>query len=211
MTTKLDAIARQKSTFVANFEKLEEQGPKLTVLLTNVRLSSGELKAAHGWFPHSDSFGQLDLAQGDVIQFDAFTEPAHRGERARQLTDPTNLKKLPFDLWRGHRTDGTPEISPSEGVNRSELERLTNRERQVLEQLMNGSSNDQIVQRLGLSDKTVRNYVSAVYSKLGVSSRAEAVVWTRIRELTPPAQSPHPTNPHNDLRESHSAPTSLKK
>lgn len=35
MTNKLDAIARQKSTFVANFEKLEGQGPKLTVLLTN--------------------------------------------------------------------------------------------------------------------------------------------------------------------------------
>ncbi|MCZ7566623.1 MAG: LuxR C-terminal-related transcriptional regulator [Burkholderiales bacterium] len=53
------------------------------------------------------------------------------------------------------------------------------RERQVLELLARGLANDEIAVRLGISAKTVRNQVSAVFDKLGVSSRAQAIVRAR--------------------------------
>jgi DNA-binding NarL/FixJ family response regulator len=56
---------------------------------------------------------------------------------------------------------------------------LTDREREVLVQLAAGSSNGEIAARLFLSDKTVRNVVSAIFGKLEVSSRAEAVARAR--------------------------------
>ena len=52
---------------------------------------------------------------------------------------------------------------------------LTAREREVLEQIANGASNADIARRLGLSAKTVRNYVSAILTKLQVADRAQAV------------------------------------
>ena len=62
-----------------------------------------------------------------------------------------------------------------------EIQDLTRRERQVLGALAQGLNNDQIAESLGISKNTVRNYVANVYGKLGVSSRAEAVVWARER------------------------------
>lgn len=53
---------------------------------------------------------------------------------------------------------------------------LTARERAVLALLCAGRSNAQIGWELGVAEKTVRNHVSGVYRKLGVRSRAEAIV-----------------------------------
>ncbi|ADI13788.1 PAS domain S-box protein [Truepera radiovictrix] len=66
-------------------------------------------------------------------------------------------------------------------LERSALVTLSKRERQVLERLARGKSNEAIAAELGLATQTVRNYISAVYDKLGVRSRAEAVVWARER------------------------------
>ena len=63
------------------------------------------------------------------------------------------------------------------------LELLSNRERQVLEHLASGKNNDAIARDLGLSTQTVRNYISTIYDKISVCSRAEAVVWARERGL----------------------------
>ena len=68
-------------------------------------------------------------------------------------------------------------------VRQSRLEGLSTRERQVLEQLAGGKNNDAIARELGLSIQTVRNYVSTIYDKIGVNSRAEAIVWARERGL----------------------------
>jgi DNA-binding CsgD family transcriptional regulator len=50
---------------------------------------------------------------------------------------------------------------------------LTGREPEVLELVARGLTNDVIAQRLFLSSKTIRNYVSAIFTKLDVNSRAE--------------------------------------
>ncbi len=56
---------------------------------------------------------------------------------------------------------------------------LSDREREVLGLLAAGLGNGEIAGRLYLSDKTVRNVVSAIFGKLQVSSRAEAVARAR--------------------------------
>ena len=53
---------------------------------------------------------------------------------------------------------------------------LSPREAEILELLALGLSNADISQRLFLSEGTVRNYMSALFSKLGVSDRTQAVV-----------------------------------
>lgn len=56
---------------------------------------------------------------------------------------------------------------------------LTRREREVLEYVAHGLDNVAIAKRLGLSEKTVRNNVTAIFDKLGVSNRAQAVARAR--------------------------------
>lgn len=55
-----------------------------------------------------------------------------------------------------------------------DLEVLTGRERQVLAGIGDGLSNPQLAARLGIGESTVKTHVSAVLSKLGVSTRLQA-------------------------------------
>jgi len=59
------------------------------------------------------------------------------------------------------------------------LDELTAREREVLEVVAQGLDNSGIAARLKISDKTARNHVSTIFSKLGVTSRAQAVALAR--------------------------------
>src|SRR5262249_40424536 len=59
--------------------------------------------------------------------------------------------------------------------------KLTAREREVLALLTEGLGDADIAERLSLSEKTVRNHVSNVFDKLGVWSRAQAIVFARDR------------------------------
>ncbi|MET8042614.1 response regulator transcription factor [Micromonospora sp. NPDC005215] len=56
---------------------------------------------------------------------------------------------------------------------------LTNRELQILRLLARGYENRRIARELVIADKTVRNYVSALFTKLRVSTRGEAMVRAR--------------------------------
>jgi DNA-binding NarL/FixJ family response regulator len=56
---------------------------------------------------------------------------------------------------------------------------LTAREREVLELIARGESNTVIARQLTLSEKTVRNHVSSILTKLQVADRAHAIVKAR--------------------------------
>jgi len=58
---------------------------------------------------------------------------------------------------------------------------LSPREREVLDLMTKGLGNAEIAARLSISDKTVRNHVSNVFDKLGVWTRAQAIVFARDR------------------------------
>lgn len=56
---------------------------------------------------------------------------------------------------------------------------LTEREHEILELIAEGRANADIARRLGLTEKTVRNYVSTILDKLAVRGRSEAIVRAR--------------------------------
>ncbi len=58
---------------------------------------------------------------------------------------------------------------------------LTGRERTIIKHMLRGLSNKAIASEIHVGEQTVRNYVSAIYSKLGASDRQEAV--RKAREL----------------------------
>ena len=58
-----------------------------------------------------------------------------------------------------------------------ELERLTEQELKILELIGQGLTNRQIAERIFLAEKTVKNYVSSMFSKLGLTSRTQAAIF----------------------------------
>lgn len=61
--------------------------------------------------------------------------------------------------------------------------RLTDREREVLDLMAHGLTNAVIASRLHVADKTLRNYISNIFSKLGVEDRGAAIVTAREQGL----------------------------
>jgi len=57
------------------------------------------------------------------------------------------------------------------------LEGLTNQERRILELIGEGLTNRQIGERMYLAEKTVKNYVSGLFQKLGMERRAQAAAY----------------------------------
>jgi len=82
--------------------------------------------------------------------------------------DATIARRI-TDFYTGAHHDRAATVFPE----------LTDRERQVLEFVAAGSGNHDIARRLKLSEKTVRNHVSAILYKLQVSDRAAAVAKAR--------------------------------
>jgi len=57
------------------------------------------------------------------------------------------------------------------------LSELTDQERRILELIGEGLTNRQIGERMYLAEKTVKNYVSALFAKLGMERRTQAAAY----------------------------------
>jgi two-component system response regulator DevR len=91
-------------------------------------------------------------------------DAVRRVGRGESLIDPSMTKRV-FDRLR-------------DGPTRDErLERLSDQERRVLDLVAEGLTNRQIADRLYLAEKTVKNYVSSMLSKLGMDRRSEAAAY----------------------------------
>jgi two-component system, NarL family, response regulator DevR len=89
--------------------------------------------------------------------------------QGRSLLDPDVTGKVLERVRRG-REQEDPAIAS-----------LTDQERKVLEQLAEGKTNREIGTALFLSEKTVKNYVSRILDKLGLSRRAQAAAYMAER------------------------------
>ena len=68
---------------------------------------------------------------------------------------------------------------PAEPVSESKLDALTVREREILDCIARGMINADIAKTMGISEKTVRNHITAIFSKLAVEHRSQAIVLAR--------------------------------
>ena len=73
--------------------------------------------------------------------------------------------------------------SPGRAPAQEEVDRLSNRESEVLALAARGLSNKMIARELSLSDRTVQVHLSNIFGKLGVASRTEAVITALRRGL----------------------------
>ncbi|MGZ4185424.1 MAG: response regulator [Solirubrobacteraceae bacterium] len=96
---------------------------------------------------------------------------AHAGEA---IIDPTAAARLVHAI----ADDARPRVE--------EPERLTRRERDVLELIARGRSNKRIALELGISEKTVKTHVGHLLAKLGVSDRTQAALMAVEEGLVSP-------------------------
>ncbi len=71
---------------------------------------------------------------------------------------------------------------------RADLADLSRREQEVLGLLCQGLNAEEMAGRLSLSRNTVRNHLAALYQKIGVHGRSEAIIWAHERGFTGPTE-----------------------
>jgi DNA-binding NarL/FixJ family response regulator len=65
----------------------------------------------------------------------------------------------------------------------ADLDKLTERERDVLSLICEGRDDGEMSKLLMLSQNTVRNHIAALYRKIGVNRRAAAIIWAQERGM----------------------------
>lgn len=101
------------------------------------------------------------------VDRDALTSALRTVAKGGSLLDPTVTGQLLARIREGGLTGGDPR-----------LRGLSSRQRELLALLGRGLTNKEIAAELFLSEKTVRNYVSELLAKLGMSNRTEAAVFS---------------------------------
>jgi DNA-binding NarL/FixJ family response regulator len=64
-------------------------------------------------------------------------------------------------------------------------EEMSEREREVLGLVASGLANKLIARKLGISEKTVKGHLTAIFHRLGVSDRTQAALWAQRHGLGP--------------------------
>ena len=106
------------------------------------------------------------------IRGTALVDGIHQVARGRSLLDPAVTTRVLARL-RG-------DVTPGVGERGSDL---TAQERKVLNLVAEGLTNRQIGERVHLAEKTVKNYVSNILMKLGLSRRAEVAAFMAKRRV----------------------------
>jgi DNA-binding NarL/FixJ family response regulator len=144
------------------FAKVRRRWPKMKLVVLSGSTARADILAslqagAHGYFVKTASMDNLANRLGEVME----------GE----IRVPTSLADLDDE-------DALPVTSaraPNDAsANREQLERLTARQREVLEYLVEGLANREIAKRLQRSEGMAKAHVAAVISALGARSRAHA-------------------------------------
>jgi two-component system, NarL family, response regulator DevR len=98
------------------------------------------------------------------IKGNDLVDAVQRVAAGQSLLDPAVTAKVLERLRAGPETD-------------ERLARLTEQERRILDLIAEGLTNRQIAERVHLAEKTVKNYVSNLLSKLGMERRTQAAVY----------------------------------
>jgi DNA-binding NarL/FixJ family response regulator len=92
-------------------------------------------------------------------------------------------------LWFDPRALAAPQGESARPPEHASAAALTDREREVVALVAEGLRNEEVGRRLGISEKTVRNHLTAIFQKLGVSGRLELVLVAVRHGLAPAPRS----------------------
>ncbi len=111
---------------------------------------------------------------------DNLAEAVRGALRGESQIDPTVARKVlrEFQQVSTHRS-----AAPQPAAEEEPLERLTDREEEVIKLLAAGLANKEIAQQLSLSEGTVKNHISAILAKLHANDRTQAVLTALKRGL----------------------------
>ncbi len=104
-------------------------------------------------------------------------EDIRRVGAGESLLDPDMTEKLFDRLRSGPRTDPL-------------MARLSDQEHEIVVRIADGKTNKQIADEMFLAEKTVKNYVSNLLAKMGMSRRSEAAAYVARMEGAKDAGSP---------------------
>jgi two-component system nitrate/nitrite response regulator NarL len=109
-------------------------------------------------------------------------------ESATQMLFKCLHSVMSGEYWVGHERvqDIVEQLRRTEDEKTGELTpagRLTKREVQIVAAIVEGSSNKDIGQQFGLSQQTVKNHLSHIFDKLGVSNRLELALYAVHHKL----------------------------
>jgi DNA-binding NarL/FixJ family response regulator len=82
---------------------------------------------------------------------------------------------------------------------KTELPPLTRRELEIIAAVVDGASNKEVAERFRLSPQTVKNHLSNIFDKLGVSNRLELALYAVNHQLFPGRRDP-PSDPPRSAR-----------
>ncbi|MCZ2836911.1 response regulator [Modestobacter sp. VKM Ac-2985] len=107
---------------------------------------------------------------------DLLAQAVHAAARGDALIAPSVTGRL-LDAFAG----SGPAPPPAQP-----LDRLTDREEEVLSAVARGRSNDQIARELHITLSTVKTHVGSLMAKLGVRNRVEIAIWAHETHRVPP-------------------------
>ena len=157
---------QRRATSAANAVELTRIMFDLDVREAASRISCPTLVA------HPDRDAVAPLAEGRLL---AQTIP---NARFLELDSPNHFMLRDEPAW-AHFVEALHDFLPGPAEGGATFDDLTSREREVLSLVARALDNHQIGAQLGISEKTVRNHVSGIFSKLGVATRAQAIVTAR--------------------------------
>ena len=136
---------------------------------------------------HGRNDGVVPIAEGRLIA---------AGIRGAQFVELDSRNHILLELepaWQRFR-EAVAEfmgLEASDSGEHSTFALLSPRERGILALLTEGLSNAEIAERLAISEKTIRNYLSNLFDKLGVWTRAQAIVFAHDRGFKADAAAAH--------------------
>jgi DNA-binding NarL/FixJ family response regulator len=108
---------------------------------------------------------------------DNLAEAVRGALRGESQIDPTVARKVLREFQQLTTKRAAPPVKDEP------LERLTDREEEVIQLLAAGLANKEIAQQLSLSEGTVKNHISAILAKLHANDRTQAVLTALKRGL----------------------------
>lgn len=185
----LEGVGEGAASFTEALSKTEQYRPDVMIMDVRLKGSSGidACREISNRYPHIKvimltSYGDEEVvmesifagAKGYILK-DVGNDELIRAIRAvyqgESLLDPVVTNRL-LDRMRRNRVNSD-----------DAFEHLTDQEKKVLIYVAEGKTNREIAEKIFLSEKTVRNYVSSILAKLHLTNRTEAAAYAATKNL----------------------------